>query len=228
MERLKRFIKAIDYLKTKAEEPTNEGVAKLLRYKALNYISDVIGGSKEINPLLLERMVEFSISTEWIETGKGEMIKRPKSMGNEPAVEYKKPSADYLAGQLAMAERLIAQLKSDHEEAKADKEKLFSVLASAQHTINEVLKPIKEKTDIIETNSVAIRAHLRQIGNMTRADDSEMMDSLDRIEGREVGTSSTEAGIFEHALGAPDSVVDKNPSNDKGGSLGIKKQKRKA
>lgn len=81
MEQLERFKKAIEYLKTKADKPTNDSVSRLLRYKTLSYISDVIGGSKPITDLLLDRMVENSINKEWIETGKGKMLLEPQPGG---------------------------------------------------------------------------------------------------------------------------------------------------
>lgn len=81
MEQLERFKKAIEYLKTKAEKPTNDAVSKLLRYKTPSYISDVIGGSKPITDLLLDRMVDNSINKEWIETGKGKMLLEPQPSG---------------------------------------------------------------------------------------------------------------------------------------------------
>lgn len=80
----------------------------------------------------------------------------------------------------------------------------------------------------IKANSITIRDHLRQVGRMVRADDLEMMDSLDRLEGREAGTASTEAGKIEHALGVPDEDIDTNVAIHKEGNEGKAKQKGKA
>jgi hypothetical protein len=82
MEELERFKRAVEYLKTKAKKPTNEAVSELLRYKTLSYISDVIGGSKPISPLLLDRMVEYSINKDWVTTGKGQMLLEKNASDN--------------------------------------------------------------------------------------------------------------------------------------------------
>lgn len=196
MERLERFIKAVDYLKAQAEEPTNEGVTKLLRYKALNYISDVIGESKEINPLLLERMVEFSINPEWIETGKGEMIKPPppkKSSKNEKSVEA---ILDASTVKVTLQDYIDLLVSINRKEEAREKELLSIIkeLAASQKSISETLAPIKEKTEEILTNSNTTLDRLSLVETIVRSDDTVIMNNQDRLSGNEVGISAKEAG----------------------------------
>ena len=121
MGRLERFVKAVEYLKTKADKPTNDGVSRLLRYNTDSYISDVIGKSKAITPPLLKRMVEFSINPEWIESGKGEMIMHhaPKNGQALDASSVKVTLQDYIDKQ---EERI--------QELKRDKDLLYQIINS--------------------------------------------------------------------------------------------------
>lgn len=185
MERLERFIKAIEFLKTKAKEATNEGVAKLLRYKATNYISDVIGGSKEINPLLLERMVEFSINPEWIETGKGKMLleytlpETSESLINEAPVDYSKalPLGD-----------LKITLKDYIEELQIDKKKL-------QNTIDANLTAMMQILTVLQRHDQAFHETI--------------LKSLSRLEGDNIDLV-LEARRFEAELQIQDSLQGSN------------------
>lgn len=93
----------------------------------------------------------------------------------------------YLAGQLAMAERLIAKLESDHEEAKADKNKLFDALAETRQTINELLKPmVASLKDIPPVLDVIVRN--------SHEHDKEIMKALDQLVGNAPGTLEKESG----------------------------------
>lgn len=108
MDKLNRFIKAVEYLKTKADKPTNEEVSRLLRYKTLSYISDVIGGSKPITDLLLDRMVEKSINKDWIETGKGQMV-----IENPKGITHYLPKALFI--EIKSASGKLIQVKPDEQ-----------------------------------------------------------------------------------------------------------------
>ncbi len=209
-------------------------------------LKDIIEQIEENEPMLLQEIaVKANINRSHLSTLMN--TEEVKNVSDRLVAKVKKQFPAYFQGKptnqqnqqsksnIAYVERLIAEKEARRLDAMALADKMeahykdmVAALERAQNTINDGLKPIKEKTDIIETNSRSIQAHLRQIGNMTRADDLQTMDSLDRIEGREVGTSSTEASIVEHALGAPDEVIGTNPSNDKEGSLDKAKQKRKA
>lgn len=75
MTPLDRLKAAIDILKKNMEGLTNQLIGKRIRYDSPNYVSDILGGSKPISKLFLKKMkVEYSINTEWILTGKGEMF----------------------------------------------------------------------------------------------------------------------------------------------------------
>lgn len=107
----------------------------------------------------------------------------------------KTPSADFLAGQLAMAERLIAKLEENNEEAKADKNKLFEALAETRQTINELLKPmVASLRDIPPVLDVIVRN--------SNEHDKEIMKALDRLVGNSPGTLEKESGkrILKGAL----------------------------
>jgi hypothetical protein len=151
------------------------------------------------------------------------------------------PLSDLLAVKLESKEELLAEKEKRIQEIEARRIEAIALankmeshyndmknaLERAQVTINEVLKPIKEKTEAIEANSITIRDQLRQVGRMVRADDLTMMDDLDRIAGHEAGTSSQEASMLEHALGAAGQGADTNVANRKEGNAGKAKQKRK-
>lgn len=204
----------INVILAKTKGATEEWICVQLDYNE-GFISQLRSrekktGKPQVSPKFFNQVRSFSLQNATASIG----------IGNEGSPD----NPAYLAGQLAMAERLIAKLESDHAEAKADKEKLFSVLAAAQHTINEVLKPIKEKTEAIEANSITIRDHLRQVGRMVRADDLTTMDSLDRLEGNEAGTSSTKASTLERDLGVSGVDTDKNDANRKEDNEGTTKK----
>lgn len=148
----------------------------------------------------------------------------------------------YLAGRLESKEEVLAEkearrqeaeataqyLKEQLSKAQAEKDKLFEALAEAQQTIKEVLKPIKEHTGKILANSETIQADLEQVARMVRADDLTTMDSLDRLEGREAGTASTEASIVERAFAEEDQDTDMSTTKDIEDNSGKVKQKGKA
>jgi transcriptional regulator with XRE-family HTH domain len=106
---------------------------------------------------------------------------------DENVDKAKKPSADYLAGQLAMAERLIAKLEENNVEAKADKNKLFDALAETRQTINELLKPmvasLKEIPPVLD--SIVRNSHEH---------DKSIMKALDHLIGNSPGTLEKESG----------------------------------
>lgn len=105
----------------------------------------------------------------------------------------------YLAGQLAMAERFIARLEADHADARSDKEKLFKALEDAQKTINEVLKPIKEQTQEILTNSKVVRENTMDGIIEMQSEHRVIMDTLDQIAKQPIGTTFGKADILEGA-----------------------------
>jgi hypothetical protein len=195
MERLKRFIVAVEYLKTKAEEPTNEGVAKLLKYKALNYISDIIGGSKEINPFVLERMVEFSINPDWIETGNGEMVKPPpKRQDDNETTSHVILDTSTVKVTLQDYIDLLKTINKKEEERGKELLSIIKELAASQKAIGDALAPIKEKTEELLSNSNSTLDRISLVETIIRSDDTVIMNNQDRMSGNEVGTSATEAG----------------------------------
>jgi transcriptional regulator with XRE-family HTH domain len=128
---------------------------------------------------------EIKINQTWLK--KGEI--------DESNDNVKSPSADYLAGQLAMAERLIAKLEENNEEAKADKNKLFEALTETRQTINDLLKPmvasLKDIPPVLDT-----------IVRNSNEHDKEIMKALDRLVGNQPGTLEKESGkrILKGAL----------------------------
>lgn len=121
---------------------------------------------------------------------------------------------------------LVVTLK-DYVELLKEKAKIVEEgKREAEKRERTLLALLENNLTEIKANSITIRDHLSQVGRMVRADDLEMMDSLDRLEGREVGTSSTEAGIVEHGLGALNEDIDTNAAKGKEGNSGKVKQKR--
>lgn len=75
MTPLDRLKTTIEILKKSREDLTNQMISKDLSYNAPNYVSDILGESKPINKLFLKKLEDvYSISQEWIMTGKGEMF----------------------------------------------------------------------------------------------------------------------------------------------------------
>jgi hypothetical protein len=190
MDRLNRFIKAVEYLKTRAEEPTNESVAKLLRYKSLNYISDIIGGSKEISPFVLERMVEFSINKEWVDTGKGNMLLAKAYPENNNITMTEEPKGEYERA-LPLGDLKIT-LKDYFNllEEKARK---------AEERERELLDIIKRSLKNIETNSKEIADDIEALTTEIQAEHGAMMDSIDVAAKQPIGTTAAAAGTVEIA-----------------------------
>lgn len=97
------------------------------------------------------------------------------------------PSSDFLAGQLDMAERLIAKLEENNEEAKSDKAKLFQALSETRQTINELLKPmVASLKEIPPVLDVIVRN--------SNEHDKEIMKALDHLVGNAPGTLQKESG----------------------------------
>lgn len=107
------------------------------------------------------------------------------------------------------------------EEKNKELISIIKDLAKGQNEIKEALQPIK-------ANSETILADLKEVRDMTRADDLSMMEGTDKILGRESGETAKEAHIVEHALAAPDLNIDKNDSNDKQNSSSTRRRQRKA
>jgi transcriptional regulator with XRE-family HTH domain len=152
---------------------------------------------------------------------------------------FQSKSIDFFIGKLETKEeviqtkdQVIAQIEARRRDAEilaakmeAHYKDMKEALERAQNTINEVLKPILEKTDKIEANSITIIDRLAQVRQMTRADDLEIMEGTDKILGRESGTTAIRAGIVEHALGAKDEDIDKNDSRSTTDSSGKAKKR---
>ena len=185
MEPLERFIKAIEYLKTKADAPTNEGVARLLRYNAENYISDVIGGSKDINKQLLKRMVEFSINPDWVKTGKGKMILESQS-SEPPLSQVNEDPADY--NKVIPLGDINITVKDIIEDLKIDKKKL-------QNTIDANLTAMMQILTVLQRHDQAFHETI--------------LKSLGRIEGGNIDLV-LEARRFEAELQIQDSLQGSN------------------
>lgn len=198
-ERTLQFIEAHAKLKGYNKMVTHEELAKIIGAESKSTISEILGKRQNIQPeqwILFK--AHFKISTEYsVQSGS------KSGIVSEDPVQYNKVNAygdpAYLAGQLAMAERLIAKLESDHAEAKADKEKLFSVLAAAQNTINEVLKPIKDQTQEILTNSKELKENTMDAIIEMQSEHKAMMDTIDLAAKLPVGTTVGKADILEDA-----------------------------
>jgi predicted transcriptional regulator len=125
---------------------------------------------------------DAAILEQWLN---GNLDIVPKRKAQYDIINANDPA--YLAGQLAMAERLIAKLEESHEEAKADKNKLFDALAETRQTINDLLKPmvasLKEIPPVLDT-----------IVRNSNEHDKEIMKALDHLVGNAPGTLAKEAG----------------------------------
>lgn len=69
MEKIKRLAEVIDYLK-QTHSVNSEELSRVLGYRSSNYISDMVGGSKAINPLFLGRLNKYyDVNPDYIEHG---------------------------------------------------------------------------------------------------------------------------------------------------------------
>lgn len=199
MERLERFIKAVEYLKPLAGEATNEGVSRLLKYKSANYISDIIGGSKPLTPFVLERMVEYSINPDWIETGKGSMV-----IPSKP-IEGKKDPSNILLDTSTINVTLqdyIDLLKAMNTKEEERGKELISIikeLAAGQKAISEALRPIKEQTQEILVNSKEVRENMMDGIIEMQSEHRALMDGMDQVLKLPPGTTYGKADILEEA-----------------------------
>ncbi|NLR81914.1 helix-turn-helix transcriptional regulator [Chitinophaga eiseniae] len=86
MTQLDRLKEVIEILKRTRKGLTNQLISRELSYNSRNYVSDILGGSKKINKLFRERLeVVYSISREWIVTGKGKMFVEEETNNNTVA-----------------------------------------------------------------------------------------------------------------------------------------------
>jgi hypothetical protein len=199
MERLERFIKAVEYLKPLAAEATNEGVSRLLKYKSSNYISDIIGGSKPLTPFVLERMVEYSINPDWIETGKGSMLMPAK------LTEVKKDPSNILLDTSTINVTLqdyIDLLKAMNTKEEERGKELISIIkdmAAGQKAITEALQPLKEQTQEILVNSKEVRENMTDAIIEMQSEHRVIMDGLDQVLKQPIGTTFGKADTLEGA-----------------------------
>lgn len=200
MDRLDRFIKAVEYLKPLAGEATNEGVSRLLKYKSSNYISDIIGGSKPLTPFVLERMVEYSINPDWIETGKGAMLMPAKQGGGQP----KNPDhvlLDTSTVNVTLQDYidLLKAMNTKEEERGKELILIIKELAAGQKSISEALQPIKEQTQEILANSKDLKENTMDAIIEMQSEHKAMMDTMDLAAKLPVGTTVGKADILEDA-----------------------------
>ena len=199
MNQLERFKKAIEYLKGKAAEATNEGVSRLLRYNTDNYISDVLGGSKPINKQLLKRMVEYSINPEWIETGRGNMLSTSKGpdgvfLSNQNTIiliELKTASGKPFhvkpdgADQIALLNAFLEERDKRIEELSKDKLDLMNLLNSGLGDISKIQKAIfaMVRTGLEYEAAVASRGDKKK--------EAEMLSSLTKLNHKNLEIDAT-------------------------------------
>ena len=92
MSKLDRLKEAISILKKSRKGLTNEIISKELGYRTPTYLSDILGGSKQINKIFCSKLeIEYSINSKWIINGEGDLFANKtehSSMVTEPAVPY--------------------------------------------------------------------------------------------------------------------------------------------
>jgi hypothetical protein len=182
---LRKIVKEIQF---KTDKTIGE-IANDIGYARAYFTNQVsIGTNKNLLHLLREK---YGLDNEQIVRNE----EAPLSRVNEDPAEYNTvlPMGDH---KVTLAD-YIELLKEKAREAKERERELMSLL----------------KGDIarLKTNSKTILDDLSQVVRMVRSDDMSMMDSLDRIEGREPGRTRQEAGIVERAYEAED---EDNGTND--------------
>lgn len=105
----------------------------------------------------------------------------------------------FLAGQLASKDEVI----KTKDEVLAEKEgrRLDAVRRAeiAEMEKDRLLSIIEQNLTALQINSAATLKQLSKVIRVMRADDNEMMDGQDRMQGLAVGTTSTRAGTVELA-----------------------------
>jgi transcriptional regulator with XRE-family HTH domain len=119
----------------------------------------------------------------------------------EKLLKEKDLTAQKIEEKYKVAEEYAKEMKHHYEDAKSEKNTLLKtlnrnqdLLDKAQNAIIEVLKPIKEKTEELLTNSNTTLDRLSIVETIVRSDDTVIMNNQDRQNGNEVGTSAKEAG----------------------------------
>lgn len=115
---------------------------------------------------------------------------------------YKKSPAD----PIAIYERIIEEKEARRRDAEAWAQKMEAhyndmknALERAQTTINEVLKPIKEQTQEILTNSKEVRENMMDGIIEMQSEHRAIMDGVDQILKQPIGTTFGKADILEEA-----------------------------
>lgn len=127
-----------------------------------------------------------------------------------------RPSADYLAGKLESKEETIQQIEArrqdaermaklmqqHYEDGKAEKNTILQTLNRNQEVMIELLKPIKEKTEAILTNSAEVKDNMSYAVIEMQSEHRAIMDTLDKIGKLPAGTTVGRADILEDAAHA--------------------------
>lgn len=117
-ERLRSVVNQIN----KANSYTNEDLSLALEYKARNYVSDIIGGTKSMSDLFLERLQKhFNVNPEYIKKGSEPIYFESNLSGNPGKKERRypennavnileEPLIEYLTKQLEKKDEKINEL----------------------------------------------------------------------------------------------------------------------
>ena len=124
----------------------------------------------------------------------------------KPAILKEKPSADFLAGKLESKEETIQQIEARRKDAEENAnimrehyKDMKNALERAQITINEILKPIKEQTAEILSNSIQLKDNTMDAIIEMQSEHKAMMDTMDLAARLPVGTTVGNADILEGA-----------------------------
>jgi hypothetical protein len=98
------------------------------------------------------------------------------------------------------AEEVARKMELHYEDAKADKDKLFKALDKLQTTFDETLRQISENIKDAAINLKSNHDHLLAISRTVRANDAEILEGLDHLEGNTAGTRQKRSHIVQKAL----------------------------
>jgi hypothetical protein len=145
-----------------------------------NYINQ-----KDIpNSMVSEPLPEYGIKGKW-GTGNDEFIN---------ALLEEKDRA------IKKAEEFAKKMEAHYEDAKLDKDKLFTQLNKLQTSFDDTLKTISENLKEAAISLKSNHDSLLAIGRTVRSNDAEMMEALDHLEGNPVGTRQKRSHTVQKAL----------------------------
>lgn len=163
MKSKERLIEALNYLKTQDPSLSNPDISRALKYETDNYVTDIIAGRKKVTPLFLKRLnLEYSINTDWVQTGRGKMIDE----GNDQAKMIKGKGDPSVVNGVDYHEKYIKTLEDDKKRyLRIIESSLKNIASDQQYFHAEFRAAVKRATErFVQDNHEQADQELHKIG----------------------------------------------------------------